>query len=179
LSPYTQAIRRTSPPRAKGPAFHKVAENLHRLQSTGGYYALLKQSGKQIRRSLKTTDRTLAKRRLEELRRKVAKLQVNPEVSSHQAKAGSFSGTVPIVGLNDPGGGPRKDVPKGPFARDYDFQVGHESTIGNPGLPEWICVLENLVLTNATEGGRDYLQGVYTLLARMWKSGSTSVIDHY
>ena len=37
------------------PVFHKVAENLYRLESSGGYYALIKKSGKQFRRSLKTT----------------------------------------------------------------------------------------------------------------------------
>jgi hypothetical protein len=42
---------------AAQPAFHKVAENLYRLESSGGYYALIKKSGKQFRRSLKTKDR--------------------------------------------------------------------------------------------------------------------------
>jgi hypothetical protein len=50
------------------PVFHKVAENLFRLESSGAYYALLKKSGKQFRRSLKTQDRKLADRRLKELR---------------------------------------------------------------------------------------------------------------
>jgi integrase len=42
----------------------KVAENLYRNESSGTYYALVKRSGKQIRRSLKTKDRKLADRRL-------------------------------------------------------------------------------------------------------------------
>lgn len=54
--------------------FHKVAQNLYRLDSSGTYYALFKRSGKQIRRSLKTTDPALARRRLGELRTKVARL---------------------------------------------------------------------------------------------------------
>ena len=41
------------------PVFHKVAENLYRLESSGGYYALIKKSGKRFRRSLKTKDRKL------------------------------------------------------------------------------------------------------------------------
>ena len=41
-----------------------VAENLYRLESSGGYYALVKKAGKQFRRSLKTNDRKLAERRL-------------------------------------------------------------------------------------------------------------------
>src|SRR5271165_256711 len=61
------------------PVFHKVAENLYRLESSGGYYALIKKSGKQFRRSLKTKDRKLADRRLNELRAKIGCLQISPE----------------------------------------------------------------------------------------------------
>src|SRR5881392_995166 len=45
--------------------FKKVAPNLYR-DSAGRYYLLVKKSGKQFRRSLKTTDPALAKRRLRE-----------------------------------------------------------------------------------------------------------------
>jgi hypothetical protein len=41
------------------PVFHNVGENLYRLESSGGYYALIKKGGKQFRRScraLKTKD---------------------------------------------------------------------------------------------------------------------------
>jgi len=38
------------------PVFHKGSENLYRLESSNGYYALLKRGGKQFRRSLKTKD---------------------------------------------------------------------------------------------------------------------------
>ena len=54
--------------------YKKVGENLYRLQETGGYYALLKRGGKQIRRSLKTTDRALAKRRLADLKKQINRL---------------------------------------------------------------------------------------------------------
>jgi hypothetical protein len=33
--------------------FHRVAENLYRLETNGGYYALIKRGDKQFRRSLK------------------------------------------------------------------------------------------------------------------------------
>jgi integrase len=49
-------------------AFQKVAECLYRYSSSGVYYARLKRPGKEIRRSLKTTDKELAKRRLADLR---------------------------------------------------------------------------------------------------------------
>ncbi len=39
--------------------FQNVGPNLYRLESTGGYYALLKKGAKQFRRSLKTKDRKL------------------------------------------------------------------------------------------------------------------------
>lgn len=54
--------------------FQKVAECLYRNESSGGYYALVKKSGKQIRRSLKTKDRKLADRRLREFREQVTGL---------------------------------------------------------------------------------------------------------
>jgi hypothetical protein len=54
--------------------FHKVAQNLYRLESAATYYALFKRTGKQIRHSLKTTDSVLARRRLNKLSEKVARL---------------------------------------------------------------------------------------------------------
>ncbi|MFT3782462.1 MAG: site-specific integrase [Nibricoccus sp.] len=60
-------------------AFQKVGTNLYRLESTGGYYALLKRADKQFRRSLKTKDRKLAERRLTELREKVGGLTTTDE----------------------------------------------------------------------------------------------------
>ncbi|HXI50315.1 MAG TPA: site-specific integrase, partial [Candidatus Saccharimonadales bacterium] len=54
--------------------FAKVGECLYRHQSSGVYYGLVKRSGKQFRRSLKTTDRALAKTRLSDFREKVGRL---------------------------------------------------------------------------------------------------------
>jgi integrase len=54
--------------------FAKVAECLYRNTSSKRYYALVKKSGKQIRRSLKTNDRKLADRRLRELREQIERL---------------------------------------------------------------------------------------------------------
>lgn len=59
--------------------FHRVAENLYRLEQSGGYYALLKRGDKQFRRSLKTKDRKLAERRLSDLRAQVGNLKINEE----------------------------------------------------------------------------------------------------
>lgn len=39
--------------------FHRVAENLYRLETSGGYYGLVKRGDKQFRRSLRTKDRKL------------------------------------------------------------------------------------------------------------------------
>ena len=52
----------------------KVGECLYRNDSSGIYYALVKRSGKQFRKSLKSTDRALAQRRLVEFREKVGRL---------------------------------------------------------------------------------------------------------
>src|SRR5215467_7203243 len=48
--------------------FRKVGECLYRYSSNGVYYARIKTGGKEIRRSLETTDRDLAKRRLKTLK---------------------------------------------------------------------------------------------------------------
>ncbi len=48
--------------------FQKVGECLYRYSSNGVYYARIKTSGKEIRRSLVTTDRELAKRNLAKLK---------------------------------------------------------------------------------------------------------------
>ena len=54
--------------------FEKVGECLYRYSSTGGYYARVKSAGKEIRRSLVTTDRDLAKRRLAKLKDDLLKI---------------------------------------------------------------------------------------------------------
>ena len=57
----------------KSQEFNKVAECLYR-NGNRLYYALVKVNGKQIRRSLKTTDLAIAKRRLVEFRAKAERL---------------------------------------------------------------------------------------------------------
>ena len=83
------------------PVFHNVAENLYRLESSGGYYALIKKGGKQFRRSLKTKDRKLAERRLKELKEKMGVLRVT------QDPHGDFN-SMAIVGLTRGSTGWRK-----------------------------------------------------------------------
>ncbi len=56
--------------------YTRVAECLFRSDASGIYYALVKKSGKQIRRSLKTPDRKLAERRLAEFREKADSLDL-------------------------------------------------------------------------------------------------------
>lgn len=55
-------------PKAKVGAFQKVGECLYRYSSNGVYYARIKSSGKEIRRSLETTDPALARSNLSKLR---------------------------------------------------------------------------------------------------------------
>jgi integrase len=66
-------------PAVQQPVFHKVAENLYRLESSGGYYALVKKGGKQFRRSLKTKDRKLADRRLKEIKEQIGCLSLTDD----------------------------------------------------------------------------------------------------
>jgi len=68
--------QKTALPLIEQPVFQKVAENLYRLESSGGYYVLVKKSGKQFRRSLKTKDRKLAERRLKELKAQIGVMTI-------------------------------------------------------------------------------------------------------
>ena len=77
----TKKDKKTSSTR-KPYTFKRVSENLYKVIETGGYYALVKRGGKQIRRSLKTTDKALAKRRLAELKQKASKLRTGKEHAS-------------------------------------------------------------------------------------------------
>ena len=73
----TEALAETKA--ARKLVMHRVAENLYRLEPNGTYYALLKRSDKQFRRSLKTGDRKLAERRLAELRSQVGNLTTSDD----------------------------------------------------------------------------------------------------
>src|SRR5260370_21300248 len=55
-------------PQSKHSTFQKVGECLYRYSSNGVYYARIKADGKEIRRSLGTTDRDLARRNLARLK---------------------------------------------------------------------------------------------------------------
>jgi len=55
-------------------AFSKVGENLYRYSSSGVYYARYRNKGKEIKHSLKTTDREFAKRLLKEEMAKLNKV---------------------------------------------------------------------------------------------------------
>jgi hypothetical protein len=69
-------LDKTYPPeKVKNSPFHLVAENLYRRESSGVYYALLKRADKQFRRSLKTSDRKLAVRRLAKLKLEIGGLR--------------------------------------------------------------------------------------------------------
>lgn len=63
----------------KIPEYVRVAECLIRRTSNGVYFALIKRSGKQIRKSLKTQDRKLAERRLKEFRAKIDRIDPTSE----------------------------------------------------------------------------------------------------
>jgi integrase len=59
--------------------FVQIAECLDRNPTSGPYFALVKRKGKQIRKSLRATDRKLAERRLAEFRKQAASLTASPE----------------------------------------------------------------------------------------------------
>jgi integrase len=79
FSPVKMREKETAPTASLQPVFHIVAENLYRLESSGGYYGLVKKGGKQFRRSLKTKDRKLADRRLKEIKGQIGCLSLSDD----------------------------------------------------------------------------------------------------
>jgi integrase len=77
----------------KPAVFEKVGECLYRLASTGGFYARVWIRGKEIRRSLQTTDWQLAKRRLRDLRKDLEKLDNDASKTSMEAYLETFLAT--------------------------------------------------------------------------------------
>lgn len=57
--------------------FEKVGECLYRYRPSGGYYARVKVGGKEIRRSLETKDRHVAKSNLAELKKELAEVDLS------------------------------------------------------------------------------------------------------
>jgi hypothetical protein len=60
-----------------------VGDCLYRSSLTDVYYGIFERDGRQVKRSLKTADRELAKRRLEDLRRKVERLTADDSKTLH------------------------------------------------------------------------------------------------
>ena len=69
-------------PKKKSYTFARVGKNLYRIKETDGYYAIIKRNRKQIRRSLKTTNKSMAKRRLQALLKKVENLRIDAKISN-------------------------------------------------------------------------------------------------
>lgn len=82
-----------SKPKTKSVVFENVGDNLYRLASTGGFYARVWLRGKEIRRSLRTKDRQLAKRRLAEFRRDMEALDMDASKTTLEAYLETFMTT--------------------------------------------------------------------------------------
>jgi len=68
---------KTDTPSTTNQTLHRVGHCLYRSTASQIYYAILKRAGKQIKRSLKTTDAALAKRRLGDLEDKASCINRN------------------------------------------------------------------------------------------------------
>ncbi|HEV8184320.1 MAG TPA: hypothetical protein VGP40_00080, partial [Chthoniobacterales bacterium] len=78
--------------------FQKVGECLYRYSSNGVYYARLKTHGKEIRRSLETVDRQLAKRRLAVLKQELAGIDQSKSKLTLAALCAQYLQTVAHLG---------------------------------------------------------------------------------
>ena len=72
--------------------FEKVEECLYRYSSNGTYYARMDVKGKEVRRSLKTKDRDLAKRRLRAMKDDIEKLDVSAARTTLEQWMQTFEG---------------------------------------------------------------------------------------
>lgn len=79
-----------SKPKPKSEVLEKVGDCLYRMPSTGAFYARVWQRGKEIRRTLKTKDRQLAKRRLADFRREVEQLDLKAAKTTLEAYVATF-----------------------------------------------------------------------------------------
>ncbi len=64
-------------PATVGQTLHRVGQCLYRSTQSDKYYAILKSGRKQIKKSLKTADQALAKRRLADLKEKVSRISTD------------------------------------------------------------------------------------------------------
>ena len=85
-------------PENKPGAFEKVGECLLRYSSNGVYYARFESRGKEIRRSLDTTDRATAKRKLGDLRRDLARVDLTAGKCSLGEMCNRYLATVQSQG---------------------------------------------------------------------------------
>ena len=68
---------KTNAPSDSKPRLEKVGECLYRYSLNGVHYALLKNAGKQKKKSLETTDKAVAKRKLTDFRRQLGMVDVS------------------------------------------------------------------------------------------------------
>ena len=77
---------------------------LYRATNSGIYYGIFTRSGGQTKKSLKTTDKELARRRLENLRQNVAKLNTKEGketvLATHDPKTHALNGGLAKVWLD-------------------------------------------------------------------------------
>ncbi len=96
-----------SPTRPRSPAasagrFEQVGERPYGYSSNGIYYARLEEAGKELRRSLRTTDRPLAKRRLAGSQAELGGMRPAGDLPSLADLRARYLATVRHQGRQDP-----------------------------------------------------------------------------
>lgn len=83
-----------NPVDTKNSVFEKVGECLYRYKPTGCYYARVKKAGKEIRKSLQTTDRALAKRKLADFQTDLSRIDLSAAKLSLSALGDRYLETI-------------------------------------------------------------------------------------
>lgn len=142
----------------------KVGECLYRLETTGMYYALVKKSGRQIRRSLNTTDRKLAERKLKDFREAVGGLTaeaIGSTATFEQIARQWLDSQAPALKASS---FLRRDV----SLRQVLPHIGHEPlrTLTTPMLERWASKRSREVAASTYNKERDLIEAVFEYAKR-------------
>ena len=152
--------------------YTNVAECLYRSNKSGIYYALVKRAGKQIRRSLKTSDRKLAERKLNDFKRKVERVSANAS-----AKNVTFSELAERwCEISQNGHKPRTDLRRRNSVAQLNRHFGDRPIreISMRDLDSWLVKRASKISASTYNKERDSLNGVFRASPSGWSSPGQS-----
>ena len=114
---------------AKKGSFEKVGECLYRYTPNGTYYARVEKEGKEFRRSLRTNDRALAKRKLADFQREIGRTLPGANRTTVAQLADMYLLHAAALGEKHPGGQKPGHPP------DQGLMAGRQQSVDRQGSP--------------------------------------------